>query len=289
MRRCRRCRRCRRTLAGAALVAGPLVPAAQPGPPIARIAITSASSGAPVRIITPPDPWMAVLGGTPTRRRGDTLFVRAPARLQASLARHDVRIEAADRADYWRDLVVEVDVAGAGRRRFRAAGPAIVLKAGGRAVEAPGSAPPVVEERGADRPAPRARFAPAPALSRAFPGSVGAWIALSRPDTMISLAVPCPARGDRGAARRVVVPDTGGVQVGLTIGPGAHQNGLGYAVGFPRHPATRDEAAIAGAVRVAGGCAVGDTLTLTVDSLVFPSRRLAVRSPVLLPISLPAP
>ena len=278
----------------AGLLVGASAPAAQPVPPIARIRITSAVPGAPVRVIAPPDPWLAVLGGTPSTRRGDTLLVRTPVRLQASLARHDLRLEAADRADYWRDLVVDADVAGAGRRRLRAVGRAVVLKAGGRAIEAPGGPRPTVEERGDDRPPPRTRFAPDPALSRAFPGRAGAWVSLSRTDTMIALAVPCPARKSLGAAgrravRRVVVPGPDGVEVGLTIGPGAHLNGLGAAVGHPRHPTTRDEAAIAGVVHVAGNCALGDTLTLAVDSLVFPSGRLVVPAPLSLPILLPAP
>jgi hypothetical protein len=106
---------------------------------------------------------------------------------------------------------------------------------------------------------------------------------------MVTLAVPCPAPATRGAARRVAVPGAGGVDVRLLIGPGAHLNGLGAAVGFPVHRTTREEAATAGAVRVSGGCAVGDTLTLMVDSLVFPSRRLTVRAPVALPVAVPAP
>ena len=277
--------------APAAAVQPPAVPS---GAPIARIHVTSSTPGAPVRVITPPDAWLVVLGGTPSTRRGDTLLVRTPVRLQASLARHDVRLEAVDRADYWRDLTVEADVAGAGRRRLGATGRAITLKAGGRAIAAPGALHRGIEELGGDRPPPRARFAPDPALSRAFGGRAGAWVSLSRPDTMISLAIPCPARvgrrvEGRRAERRVVVPDTGGVEVRLTVGPGAHLNGLGAAVGYAWHPATRDEAATAGVVRVAGGCTVGDTLALTVDSLVFPSRRLAVRSPVSLPVSAPAP
>jgi hypothetical protein len=92
-----------------------------------------------------------------------------------------------------------------------------------------------------------------------------------------------------GAVRRVEVPGPHGVQAGLTIGPGAHHRGMGYATPYPRDAATRDEAAIAGAIRVAGGCAAGDTLTLTVDSLVFPSRRLAVPTPLSLTVLLPAP
>jgi hypothetical protein len=106
---------------------------------------------------------------------------------------------------------------------------------------------------------------------------------------MVTLAVPCPAPAARGAARRVAVPGAGGVDARLVIGPGAHLNGMGAAVAYPVHPATREEAATAGAVRVSGGCAVGDTLTLTVDSLVFPSRHLTVRAPVSLPVSVPAP
>jgi hypothetical protein len=156
-------------------------------------------------------------------------------------------------------------------------------------MEAPGRLHPGIVELGGDEPPTRARFAPDPALSRAFGGGVGAWVTLSRPDTMVTLALPCPAPATRDAARRVSVPREGGVDARLIIGPGAHLNGLGAGVGFPVHPTTREEAATAGAVRIAGGCAVGDTLTLTVDSLVFPSRRLTVPSPVSLSISVPAP
>ena len=257
----------------------------QPGLPIAHIRITSSIAGAPVRVIARPDPWLVVFDGGPATRRGDTLLVRMPVRLQASLARHDVLVETAD----GRDLIVEGDVTGAGRRRMGAAGRAVVFKAGGRAIEVPGTLHPGIQELGGDMPPPRARFAPDPALSRAFPRTAGAWVSLSRPDTMIGLSVPCPTRGVHRAARRVEVPGPGEVQAVLTIGPGAHHHGAGYGPAYPRSSATHDEAAIVGVVHVTGGCAVGDTLTVTVDSLVFPSRRLAVPAPLSLPILLPAP
>jgi hypothetical protein len=224
-------------LLSASLLLLAAVAGGQPGLPIARIRITSSVAGAPVRLIAPPDPWLVVLDGVPATRRGDTLLVRTPVRVQASLARHDVRVEAAD----WRDLIVEADVTGTGQRRIGAAGRAVVFRAGGRAIEVPGTLHPGIQELGGDMPPPRARFAPDPALSRAFPGTVGAWVSLSRPDTMLGLSAPCPTRGVHRAARRVEVPGRGGVQAVLTIGPGAHHHGLGYATAYPGtpRPATR--------------------------------------------------
>ena len=274
------------TLLVGGLALGAAAPPSPSDVPPGRIRITSSPSTT-VRVIARPAARLRVLGGAPARRRGDTLFVRTPVELAATLARSDVRIEVVGSTE----VTVEADVAPPpSTRRLGAIGRGVfVLRAGGRAIETPGALHRGIQEGdGAGAPG-RAEFAPDAALSRAFPIRPGAVVFLSRPDTMITLAVPCPAGGGRAAARRVVIPGAGGVAATLTIGPDAHRNGLGAAVVFPPHPTTREEAATAGTLRVAGGCAFRDTLRVTVDSLVFPSRRLTLARPVSLVVTLPAP
>lgn len=174
-------------------------------------------------------------------------------------------------------------------RRVGGVGRVFVLKTGTRGIELPGTPDGIRELGGSPAPARDTAFAPDAALSRAFPSGPGVEVHLGRPDTLLSLALRCPARARRGGAGHAPDPGVGSVDARLTIGSGAHLNGLGHAVAYPMSLGTHVEGATGGAVRVAGGCAVGDTIRVTVDGLVFPSRRLTSRSPVLLAVTVPAP
>lgn len=133
-------------------------------------------------------------------------------------------------------------------------------------------------------------LAPEPAPSGAFytaPGLLTAY--LVRGDTVLELVVPCagPATGTRAVppADRELVPGRNGAAAWLWAGPGARFQALPQAAVPPRDSAVRREAASAGAYHVArasgaAGCAVGDELRVTVDSLVFPSGRFAVTGAV---------
>jgi hypothetical protein len=214
--------------------AAPARAAGSPARPIARIHTSPRRAGAMVRVITPPSPCSRA------RRRAQLAPRRHAARPRArpapGLARPPRRAHRGGRGRLG-GLVVEADVAGRGS----AGGPRVRPHGGGAVHRGAGSPPP--RHRGARRrrAATRARFAPDPALSRAFGGGAGRWVSLSRPDTMVTLAVPCPAPRRGGAARRVAVPGAGGVDARLVIGPGAHLNGMGAAVAYPVHPATREE------------------------------------------------
>ena len=267
-------------------VLGGAAPAhAQHHPPAGRIRLSS-STAAAVRVIAPPAARLTVLTGAPGVRRGDTLLMRTPVELAATLAQTDVRVEVVGPTE----VMLEAEVGPPpSTRRLGGVGRTFVLKAGGREIVTPGALDGIRELGGPPVRRRRVAFAPAAALSRAVPSGNGVAVYLGRPDTLLALTLPCPADARGRAAERALAPGVGGVDALLTIGPGAHLNGLGHAVASPRSPGTSEEGAVAGAIRLAGGCAVGDAIRVTVDSLVFLSRRLTLVRPASLRVTIPAP
>ena len=142
---------------------------AQRHPPPGRIRLTSSPSAA-VRVVAPPTARLAVVGGAPGVRRGDTLLVRTPVELAAALIPGEVRIEVIGATA----VTLDADAAPApSTRRVGGVGRVFVLKTGTRGIELPGTSDGIRELGGSAAPARHTAFAPDAALSRAFPSGPG--------------------------------------------------------------------------------------------------------------------
>lgn len=99
--------------------------------PTAEVRVTS-SPNTVVRVIAPASAGMRVQTA-PGTMRGDTLLLRTPIRLTATLATDDLRIESAEGAE----LTVEASLRDAAAWRLGGTGRLLILKAGGREIQVP--------------------------------------------------------------------------------------------------------------------------------------------------------
>ena len=118
-------------LGGASLaLASGSVPAAGVAP-TAEVRVTSSPNTA-VRLIAPATAGLRVQTA-PGTTRGDTLVLRTPIRLTATVAANDLRIESVEGVE----LRVEASLRDAVAWRLGGTGRLLILKAGGREIEVP--------------------------------------------------------------------------------------------------------------------------------------------------------